>query len=253
MSVGLVLVSHSASLAQGTAELAAQMAPDVVVRCAGGDADGGLGTSLEKVQEAVTGVLSEADGAVVLADLGSAVLVVESVFELEPDLARRARLVSAPFVEGAVAAAVTAQQGADRDAVAESAEGAVGSIGPTPVIELVEAATADSPPVSSTTATGEVVPPPGAPSSDAADEASARVRIRNELGLHARPAAVLARTVAGLDVPVTIDGADARSVLALMSLGTVAGQTVTVTARGDDAAGAVAVVVGLIEGGFGEA
>ena len=40
--VGLVVVSHSAKLAEGVAELAGQMAPDVVVLPAGGDGDGGL-------------------------------------------------------------------------------------------------------------------------------------------------------------------------------------------------------------------
>ena len=252
VDVGLVLVAHSAPMAQGTADLARQMAPDVVIRCAAGDEDGGLGTSLDRVQDALADALGAVDGVVVLADLGSAVLVVEAAFELDPALARRARLVSAPFVEGAVAAAVTAQQGAAREAVAESAEAAVHSIGPSPVLELVESSADDSPAPAGTHASGETVQAPGAPASGAADEATATAQIRNRLGLHARPAALLARSVADLGVPVTVDGADASSVLALMSLGTVAGQRVTVAARGTDAAGAVDVVVGMIEGGFGE-
>ncbi|MER6878352.1 PTS sugar transporter subunit IIA, partial [Amycolatopsis sp. NPDC000673] len=36
MTVGIVLVSHSAKLAEGLAELAAQMAPDVRIVPAGG-------------------------------------------------------------------------------------------------------------------------------------------------------------------------------------------------------------------------
>ncbi|MEG3614962.1 dihydroxyacetone kinase phosphoryl donor subunit DhaM [Isoptericola haloaureus] len=253
MSVALVLVSHSPRLADGLAELTAQMAPDVVVRCAAGDVDGGLGTSLDRVQEAVEAALARTDSVVVLADLGSAVLVVESVLELDPDLPPRVRMVSAPFVEGAVAAAVSAQQGADLDGVTAAAEDAARSIGPEPVYQVVEAAGTGSPPIAGTWAQGEVVPEPGAPSSGAADEVSATVEIRNALGLHARPAAVVARAAADLGVPVTIEGADATSVLALMSLGTTAGQRVTVTARGDGAQGAVALVSGLIEGGFGEA
>ncbi|MDO8151871.1 dihydroxyacetone kinase phosphoryl donor subunit DhaM [Isoptericola sp. b408] len=253
MSVALVLVSHSTRLADGVAELTAEMAPDVVVRCAAGDVDGGLGTSLERVQEALDAALAGAASAVVLADLGSAVLTVESALEIDPDLTRRVRLVSAPFVEGAVAAAVTAQQGAGLDGVVAAAEDAARSIGPEPVYELVESSGAEGPPVAATGTQGEVVPEPGAPSSGAADEVSAVVEIRNPLGLHARPAAVVARSVADLGVPVTVEGADAASVLALMSLGTTAGQRVTVTARGEGADTAVALVTGLIEGGFGEA
>ncbi|GAA1970756.1 dihydroxyacetone kinase phosphoryl donor subunit DhaM [Isoptericola halotolerans] len=256
MSVGLVLVSHSARLADGVAELAGQMAPDVVVRCAAGDLDGGLGTSLDRVQEALAAALESADAVVVLADLGSAVLTVESAFELDADLPSRSRLVSAPFVEGAVAAAVTAQQGADLEAVAEAAERAVRSIGPDPVWQVVEAdtaATGDSPAIAATRAAGEAVPAPGPPASGAVDEVSATVTVRNPLGLHARPAAVVARAVADLGAPVTVNGADATSVLQLMSLGTVAGDVVTVTSRGQQAQAAVAVVVGLVEGGFGEA
>lgn len=255
MSVGLVLVAHSAKLAEGTAELARQMAPDVVLRCAAGDADGGLGTSLARVQDALAAVLAVVDGVVVLADLGSAVLTVESAFELDPELPPRVRLVSAPFVEGAVAAAVTAQQGAGLDAVAEAAEAAVRSIGPEPVLQLVEATgggTADSPPVVGTRASGEVVPVPGPASSGGADEVSVTVPVRNPLGLHARPAAVVARSVADLGVPVTINGADATSVLQLMSLGTSAGDPLTITARGPGAEAAVGVVAGLVQGGFGE-
>ncbi|PRZ05690.1 phosphocarrier protein HPr /dihydroxyacetone kinase DhaM subunit [Isoptericola sp. CG 20/1183] len=255
MSVGLVLVAHSAMLADGTAELARQMAPDVELRCAAGDLDGGLGTSLPRVQDALSAALAAVDGVVVLADLGSAVLTVESALELDPELPPRVRLVSAPFVEGAVAAAVTAQQGAGLDAVAEAAESAVLSIGPEPVLQLVQApgsGTADSPAVVGTRASGEAIPVPDPTSSGDADQVSVTVEVRNPLGLHARPAAVVARSVADLGVPVTINGADATSVLQLMSLGTSAGDVVTIAARGPDAEAAAAVVAGLVQGGFGE-
>ncbi|WP_418277332.1 dihydroxyacetone kinase phosphoryl donor subunit DhaM [Isoptericola jiangsuensis] len=252
MTVGLVLVSHSVRLAEGTAELAAQMAPDVVVALAAGDVDGGLGTSYGLVVEAFAEAFAQVDEVVVLADLGSAVLTVESVFDVDPQVPARARLVSAPFVEGAVAAAVTAQQGASREAVVRAAESAASSIGPGPVLELVEASASDSPPAVATTTHGEVVPAPGPTSSGSPDEVHARVRLRNPLGLHARPAAVVARAVGELGVDVRIDGADAGSVLQLMSLGTSEGQEIVVAARGPGAQGAVALVVGLVEGGFGE-
>jgi dihydroxyacetone kinase DhaKLM complex PTS-EIIA-like component DhaM len=56
----------------------------------------------------------------VLADLGSAVLTVRALLE-DDALPPGTRLVDAPFVEGAVAAVVTASAGADLDAVAAAA------------------------------------------------------------------------------------------------------------------------------------
>ncbi len=252
MSVALLLVSHSALLAEGTAELAHEMAPDVVVASAAGDVDGGLGTSLEKVTEVLNGVLGDgAEGVVVLADLGSAVLTVESVLELEDELAPRVRLATAPFVEGAVAAAVTAQQGAGLEAVLASAEGAVTSIGPRPVVELVEAGPAPDDGPAGTEVAGEVVGAVSAPL-QGGDVATATAVVRNPLGLHARPAALVARTAASFGIPVRIQGVDATSVLQLMALGTAAGTELEVTAQGAGAETAVATVVGLIDGGFGE-
>jgi PTS hybrid protein len=59
MSVSLVIVSHSTRLAEGVAELAGQMAQGkVAIATAGGDVDGSLGTSMEKVIAA----LEEVDG-----------------------------------------------------------------------------------------------------------------------------------------------------------------------------------------------
>ncbi|PBC77401.1 dihydroxyacetone kinase DhaKLM complex PTS-EIIA-like component DhaM [Streptomyces sp. TLI_235] len=120
--VGVVLVSHSPALAAGLAELLNELGAGLVrVALAAGSADGGLGTSDEKVARA----LHEADtgaGAVVLADLGSAVLTARLVLTDRPG----AVLADAPFVEGAVAAAVTASTGAPLDEVLRAAEGARG-------------------------------------------------------------------------------------------------------------------------------
>ena len=77
--------------------------------------------------------------------------------------------------------------------------------------------------------------------------------LRNPLGLHARPAAQLARTAAGFDAAVTVGGVDASSVLALIGLGVLGGTTVTVTATGPQARSALTAVVDEIEAGFGEA
>jgi len=121
--VGIVLVSHSVRLAEGAADLAAQVSGGTVtVAAAGGTDDGGLGTSAAKVERAVRGADGGA-GVLVLADLGSAVLTVRALLE-DPGVLRGATvtLADAPFVEGAVAATVTAAAGADLTAVAKAAE-----------------------------------------------------------------------------------------------------------------------------------
>ena len=77
--VGLVVVSHSARLAEGVVELAAQMAgPEVRIGAAGGldEPGGALGTDASRVLRAIDDVWSE-DGVLVLMDLGSAVLSAE--------------------------------------------------------------------------------------------------------------------------------------------------------------------------------
>src|SRR5437868_242914 len=52
--VGIVLVSHSAALAEGTAEVAGQIGGgSVVIAPAGGTDDGGIGTSIARVRRAL--------------------------------------------------------------------------------------------------------------------------------------------------------------------------------------------------------
>ena len=118
--LGIVLVSHSVRLAEGAADLAAQVGGGTVaVVAAGGTDDGGLGTSAAKVERALRDAERGA-GVVVLPDLGSAVLTVRALLEDLPDVT--VVLADAPFVEGAVAATVTAAAGADLMAVAKAAE-----------------------------------------------------------------------------------------------------------------------------------
>lgn len=116
--VGLVLVSHSARLADGLVELIAQLAPDVTVVTAAGTDDGRIGTSPDAVAAAL-GSADSGDGVVVIPDLGSAVLSVRVALEDAPS--ETTVLVDAPFVEGAVSAAVTAGTGATLDEVVAAA------------------------------------------------------------------------------------------------------------------------------------
>jgi PTS hybrid protein len=123
--VGIVVVSHSAELARGLAELASQMAgPDVRIESAGGASDGTLGTDTGLVSAAIKRA-DQGAGVVVLGDLGSAILTVREVLTRQSN--GHVRLVDAPLVEGAVAAAVTASAGLDVDGVVRSAEEARGA------------------------------------------------------------------------------------------------------------------------------
>ena len=118
--VGLVLVSHSASIAGGTAELVRHMAEGVEVAAVGGDTDGGLGTDPDGILAAIEGM--ETEEILVFMDIGSAVLSAETVLEmLEPETREKVRLVDTPFVEGAFAAAVMASTGASGDECVEAA------------------------------------------------------------------------------------------------------------------------------------
>jgi phosphoenolpyruvate---glycerone phosphotransferase subunit DhaM len=118
--VGIVVVSHSADLARGVADLASQMAgPDVRIEVAGGAPDGTLGTDDSQVRDAIRRA-NQGDGVIVLGDIGSAILTIRHVIERQTN--GSTRLVDAPLVEGAVAAAVVASMGSALAEVAGAAE-----------------------------------------------------------------------------------------------------------------------------------
>lgn len=121
MAVGIVLVSHSPKIAEGTRDLILQMAgEEVEVAPVGGDSEGSFGTDPERIQQAIERL--RADEALLFMDLGSAVLSAETVMEmLEPETREKVTLVDAPFVEGAFSAAVIASTGADAGECVEAA------------------------------------------------------------------------------------------------------------------------------------
>lgn len=223
MTVGLVVVSHSARIAAGVVELAAQMAAEVTIAEAGGTEDGGIGTSFDLVQAAIERAES-GDGAVLLCDLGSAVLTAETALDFLDDEQRmRVRIAEAPIVEGAVAAAVAAATGADLEAVLAAAESANGT-----------------------------APASASPGSEPPASAHRTVALVNRDGLHARPAAEFVKLAASSGAEVTVQGADARSLLAVMALGLTRGAEVRIEARGPGAQAAVDALAELVESGFGE-
>jgi PTS hybrid protein len=123
--VGIVVVSHSVDLARGVAELASQVAgPEVRIEPAGGGPGGTLGTDDALVRDAIRRA-NQGDGVVILGDLGSAILTIRHVLERQSN--GHARLVDAPLVEGAVAAAVVASTGCALADVLKAAEEARGA------------------------------------------------------------------------------------------------------------------------------
>ena len=98
--------------------------PEVRIEPAGGLPDGSLGTDEDRVRAAIKAA-DQGSGVVILGDLGSAILTVRHVLERHAN--GHVRLVDAPIVEGAVAAAVTASANMPLDDVARSAEEARGA------------------------------------------------------------------------------------------------------------------------------
>lgn len=230
MRVSLVLVSHSAKLAEGLAEVSGQMAPNVQILPAGGTDDDGIGTSLGRIERAITTGREGGREVLVLGDIGSALMTAEIALE---EMDGRAVLADVPFVEGAVAAAVAAEGGAGLDEVHAAGRGAIDMFDPPEAPAVPNA--------------------PNAPTGEASADAIVQtLTLRNTLGLHARPAAMVARIAAEYDAKITVNGADAASVLALMGLALPGGAEVELAATGKDARVALEALVPQFEEGFGE-
>ena len=117
--VGIVIVSHSQKLAEGVMEVARMTAANVPIAAAGGLENGELGTSYDKIKNAVESVYTD-DGVIILADIGSSVMTAEMVLEdMELD---NVKLVDCPLVEGAVVAAVDSIGGRTLNEIIEKLE-----------------------------------------------------------------------------------------------------------------------------------
>jgi phosphoenolpyruvate-protein phosphotransferase/dihydroxyacetone kinase phosphotransfer subunit len=244
--VGLVVVSHSATLARGVAELVRSLpGPPVALAVAGGLdlPERPLGTDAYLVQRAVAEVYSE-DGVLVLMDLGSAILSAEMALEAFP-AERRARVVlcEAPLVEGAVAAAVQAQLGGSLEQVAASARAALEP----KALQL-----------------GPAAPPPfrrEPAETPVGTEARRELRliVGNRLGLHLRPAARIVQTAGRFRAEIRVANAtasrgpvSAQSINGLMTLAVRQGHEISVTATGPEAEAGLAALQALAEANFGD-
>jgi phosphocarrier protein FPr len=233
--IGMVVVSHSAKLAEGVCDLARQVGQGRVrIAPAGGTADpeNPIGTDAFQVLQAIESVYSD-DGVLVLMDLGSAVLSAETALELlGSERSTHVELCPAPLVEGAVAAATLAAAGASLTEIALEARNALA---------------------------GKLAGESACPTSEGGTDASvcqpdeeALVTLTNRLGLHARPAAQLVRLARRYRAQVTVDNVAASSINAVLGLGARQGHQLRICAQGAEAHEALAALTNFIESGCGE-
>ncbi len=268
--VGVVVVSHSRDLATALVALARQAGNDTVpIASAGGVGEerSEFGTDAVQISEAIASVYSD-DGVVVLMDLGSAILSSETALEmLDPEQTGKVRFCPAPIVEGTIAAYVQAGLGSDLDAVCREARGALVAkqqqLGEQPD-DLAGAETGKANTGTTGTTGGSATTAASGASGErrsAADlpRASAELVVRTEHGLHARPAALLVRTVGRFNSKVRLTNitrsrgpVNAASVNRVATLGVRCDDTVAVEALGPDAEAVVAALRELSENRFGE-
>lgn len=235
------MVSHSRALAEAAVGLASEMVAEgdrPVIAVAAGLDETTFGTDAAAVAEAI-GTADSPDGVLVLLDLGSAILSAELALEfVDPEVAERVKLSSAPLVEGLVAAVVTASTGASLDAViTEASRGLAGKqdhLGDSPAV-------VDLAPV-------------------AAESAFVEIAVGNEHGLHARPAAKLVALVNGFDAAVTLTDLDtgrgpidAGSLSMVATLNAQQGHRLRVGASGPDADAALQAISALADRAFDDA
>jgi phosphocarrier protein FPr len=243
--IGMVVVSHSAKLAEGVCDLARQVAQGKVrIAAAGGTADpeNPIGTDAFQVLQAIESVYSE-DGVLVLMDLGSAVLSAGTALELLGEARKsRVQLCAAPLVEGAVAAATLAAAGASFAEIALEARNALaGKVAQGQPLSYVRGSDVLSEPRTSESG------------------CLAEVTLPNGLGLHARPAAQLIRLTRRFRARVTIENVTQRtgpaagdSINGVLSLGARQGHQLRIRAHGAEAHDALVALTSFIESGCGD-
>ncbi len=243
--VGIVLVSHSQTLATGVIELIHQMASNAAVALAAGteNADEPLGTDPVRVHAAIESVYSE-DGVLILMDIGSAIMSAEAAIELlAPEQQAQLYLCEAPLIEGALAAAVAAASGAGLEEVLAQARAAL----PNKIAQLE--------PILRSKPDAPAVVPTVAPLASA--DAEMTLTIPNRLGLHARPAARLVQLVNRFDARVTLTkGArtiDVASITQVITSGVRQGDLIKLAASGPDSTAVLAAIQQLAAQNFGDA
>ena len=240
--VGIVIVAHSAKLAEGVKELAEQMSQGrVPIAAAGGLDEDTIGTNMERILEAINDVY-QPDGVLVLMDLGSAVLSTQMAVEmLSPEQQAKVLMSEAPIVEGAIAAAVEASIGSPLEKVDAAARGVVTTPKVPGAVPLIQTEA------------------PAVPLAEAPPANEITLTIVNEIGLHARPAALFVQTASEFQSDIKVrnlttgsSAVSAKSMFSVLSLGAQKGHQIAVSADGPDAAEALDALRKLVESGFGE-
>lgn len=101
--VGIVLISHSSKIVEGLNAIIRQVIKEVPIEMAGGTDENDIGTSIEKIQQAIDRA-NKGQGVVLFYDIGSAKMNAEMAIDMTE--ADDVRIAEAPLVEGAYAAAV---------------------------------------------------------------------------------------------------------------------------------------------------
>ena len=242
--VNLVLVSHSKKMADGTAEMVKQMTASeavTIVTAAGiGEDNEDLGTSAMDIMEAIESVYSE-DGVLILMDLGSAVLSTEMALDLLSDeMKDNIRVCPAPFVEGAIAAAVQAGLGSDLSTVYRDAMRSL-KLKTDQLSDLIETESEEEP--------AEI---PAGESDNNRREIT--LVVPNKQGLHARPAVLFVKTIGGFDAKVMVKNltedkgpVEANSLISVMTLGAKQGHQVHISAEGEERDAVIDALENLFE------
>lgn len=224
--VGIVIVSHSLTLAQGVRELAVEMTADKVkIEIAAGtqNIDAPIGTDPMAITQAMEKAY-DTDGVVVLMDLGSAIMNAEIAVEfLEEQMQSKIYLCSAPLVEGTIAAAVQAMVGGSAQDVIREAKGAIK--GKEKQIGDGEKKQSQNQRETQQEETKNCI--------------SFQIVVPNKNGLHARPASKMVAMLSQTDaqVEVSVDGEDwvqAKSINSLALLGAKKGDTLHFKASGNE-------------------
>jgi phosphoenolpyruvate-protein phosphotransferase/dihydroxyacetone kinase phosphotransfer subunit len=244
--VGLVLVSHSRTLAAAAKELVVSMSgPKLPIAIAAGVGKdrAELGTDATEILEGIQTVMSE-EGVLILMDMGSAILSTETALGfLDESRRAKVRCCGAPFVEGAVAAGVAAALGLSLDEVGREAAKALrhkseyfgDRSGDREGVQFLK------------------------PRQNEGDFLATTVVVRNPHGLHARPAARFIREAARHDSETRVRNlsngrgpASARSMSGLASLQILQGHEIQITARGPGAQTVLTALRTAVKAGLGE-
>lgn len=247
--IALVVVSHSRALATAAVALAAEMSPEGGPRLeiAAGLDEVTTGTDAVAIAEAVgrADEASQGAGVLVLVDLGSAVLSTEMALEMvDPAVAARVVVSSAPLVEGLIAATVAAGTGADLATCATEARRG---------LDAKAAHLGDAP--------ADQAPGQQAPEDEPCEWDCVEVSVTGEHGLHARPAARLVSTAGGVSPGTRVrvrnmttgtGPVDALSLSGVATLGALQGHVLRVEATGEQAADVLGQIERLAATAFGD-